>query len=321
VAAAVLGLHYLGNRAIQKVDWDNLDANEEYNKIKQYMSADIPTVIALGPPGLPFVDSAHSVLAWKVEERPSGEKRIYVYDPNVTASDPDCDFKYFKVGEPYSECGITKPRFAAFLPGSWYHSTNKQDVVDFLLDVLENDPLLELPIFGGVASPVDLVITAPDGLQLSKTTNQIPGAVYFEADLNGDGELDDLFVIQNRKLGIYVIKVVPEPGAHPTDTFTLRICLGGECFTLADSVRISNIPEEGYWILSTDTGLKLIPAKGDVNGDGVLDVLDVRLCLQIATDFLEGTMEQRIAADVDGDGQVTRADAETLAGWIIGIGD
>ena len=62
-------------------------------------------------------------------------------------------------------------------------------------------------------------------------------------------------------------------------------------------------------------------APGDINGGGAKDVLDVRLCLQIATGFLEGTAAQRAAADVDGDGDVDLADAEWLAKYIIHIID
>lgn len=55
--------------------------------------------------------------------------------------------------------------------------------------------------------------------------------------------------------------------------------------------------------------------------DRVIWVLDARLCLQIATGFLEGTAAQRAAADVDGDGDVDLADAEWLAKYIIHIID
>jgi hypothetical protein len=62
-------------------------------------------------------------------------------------------------------------------------------------------------------------------------------------------------------------------------------------------------------------------APGDINGDGKNDVLDVRLCLQIATGFLQGTAQQRAAANVDGDGDVDLDDAEWLASYIIHIID
>jgi len=63
------------------------------------------------------------------------------------------------------------------------------------------------------------------------------------------------------------------------------------------------------------------PTRGDINSDGQLDVLDVRLCLQIATGFLDGTAAQRSAADVDHDGDVDLVDAQLLAKYIIGIED
>ncbi len=61
----------------------------------------------------------------------------------------------------------------------------------------------------------------------------------------------------------------------------------------------------------------LVP--GDTNGDGTVDVRDVRLCLRIATGAISGTTEQRVAADVDHDGDVDRVDVQILAEYIIGI--
>jgi hypothetical protein len=73
-------------------------------------------------------------------------------------------------------------------------------------------------------------------------------------------------------------------------------------------------------IFAGGTGVPVVEYTiGDVSGNGVIDVLDVRLCLQIATGFLAGTPAQRAAADVDGDGDVDLADAEILAEYIIGI--
>ncbi len=62
------------------------------------------------------------------------------------------------------------------------------------------------------------------------------------------------------------------------------------------------------------------PAVGDVNSDGVINILDVRLCLQIALGVIPGTAAQRSAADMNGDGQVTLADAQLLADYVIGLG-
>jgi len=59
--------------------------------------------------------------------------------------------------------------------------------------------------------------------------------------------------------------------------------------------------------------------KGDVNGDDVIDLLDVRLCAQIAQGYVTGTAAQRAAADVDDDGDVDADDARILAEFIIGI--
>lgn len=62
-------------------------------------------------------------------------------------------------------------------------------------------------------------------------------------------------------------------------------------------------------------------APGDINGDGAINVLDARLCLQIVTGFLTPTAAQRAAADVDGDGDVDLVDAEWIAKYVIHIVD
>lgn len=56
---------------------------------------------------------------------------------------------------------------------------------------------------------------------------------------------------------------------------------------------------------------------GDLNGDGVIDILDVRLCLQLAEGVIQGTAAQRQLADMNGDGQVTLADAQLLAQYVM----
>ncbi len=58
--------------------------------------------------------------------------------------------------------------------------------------------------------------------------------------------------------------------------------------------------------------------KGDVNGDGQINVTDARICLQIALGFIQPTDKQKQACDVNGDGQVTLADAQEIARFAIG---
>jgi len=64
--------------------------------------------------------------------------------------------------------------------------------------------------------------------------------------------------------------------------------------------------------------MQLAYAKGDVNGDGVIDLLDVRLCSQIAQGIITGTAAQRGAADVDDDGGVDMDDVTILSEYVLG---
>lgn len=111
-------------------------------------------------------------------------------------------------------------------------------------------------------SPVDVVVTDPDGLIISKEVNEIPGATYNEIDIDGDGDLDDQIRIPDRKIGNYIIEISPEPGASPTDTYTLKVSLFGVPIILAENIQISDIPSDPYIIESTPTGISLpiIPA-------------------------------------------------------------
>ena len=69
--------------------------------------------------------------------------------------------------------------------------------------------------------------------------------------------------------------------------------------------------------ITCDLEVELGP--GDIDGDGVITVLDARLCLQIATGVITGSLEQHATADVDNDGDVDRDDAKLLAQHVIGL--
>ncbi|HED03498.1 MAG TPA: hypothetical protein ENI60_01875 [Candidatus Fraserbacteria bacterium] len=64
--------------------------------------------------------------------------------------------------------------------------------------------------------------------------------------------------------------------------------------------------------------VKLSGGNGDANSDDQINVIDARICLQIALRFIQATDTQINACDVTGDGQVTQADAEKIAQFAIG---
>ena len=69
---------------------------------------------------------------------------------------------------------------------------------------------------------------------------------------------------------------------------------------------------------SAEIEVPIVDTRGDVDGNGVVDVVDVRLALQIALEFLDPSIGGR-AADVDEDGNVDVDDAEHMARRVIGL--
>ena len=115
------------------------------------------------------------------------------------------------------------------------------------------------PLVYYAASPVDMVVTDPDGFTINKESSEISEASYTEIDINGDGDFEDIVYILNHKMGDYIAKVVPDPDAAPTDTYTLKVSSEGETTVLTDIVQISDIPDQPYLIESTDTGINAAP--------------------------------------------------------------
>ena len=95
-------------------------------------------------------------------------------------------------------------------------------------------------------SPVDLIITDPQGRIVSRDTCDMPYADYFEFDMDGDGELEDMISIGLGRIGNYTVQVVPEAGASPDESYSLWLANGNEVTWLAQDVAISDIPSGGY---------------------------------------------------------------------------
>lgn len=103
--------------------------------------------------------------------------------------------------------------------------------------------------------PVNLIITDPDGLIISKDLNEVPDAFYWIDDLDGD-DSPDVVIELFFKEGVYRIQVEPRPEAKSTDTYTLVFedYGTGQEITLADGILIENIPDEPYKIEIAGTG-------------------------------------------------------------------
>jgi len=94
--------------------------------------------------------------------------------------------------------------------------------------------------------PVDLVVTDPDGLTISRSSSEIPDAIYMIDDFNDDGSPDTLVGIANSKIGTYDIAVVPQTEAQLTDTYTLITSQRAGTTVVADNVTVEDIPGDAY---------------------------------------------------------------------------
>jgi len=122
-----------------------------------------------------------------------------------------------------------------------------------IIEKISRKITLPKPLFIIAESPVDLIVTDPNNLTISKQINDIGGAIYIEQDINQDGHLDDLIYIPDRKIGDYQIVVVPEFDAKPTDTYTLYVSADNATLILAENVQIKKIPDQPYIVRSTET--------------------------------------------------------------------
>jgi PKD repeat protein len=134
------------------------------------------------------------------------------------------------------------------------------DYDDYTPDFYAGEKVSTPTLVFNLMCPADISVTDPDGLVIDKHWSQIPDAKYVEADLDGDGELDDMVVIPSPKFGDYHLGVTPEPYASPTDTFSLVISGQGTTLTLAQNVQLGEVPADSYIIRSADgEGMQAAP--------------------------------------------------------------
>lgn len=162
------------------------------------------------------------------------------------------EMEFYDYSKPVTYKDVTYPNMLELMNTATWQEDAAHGIANGILGYLEERGLT---ITGH--SPVDIVVTDPDGLTISKHVNEILGATYTEIDLDGDGDLDDQIRIPDRKIGDYTIMVLPEPGVLPTDTFTLEVSLFGIPIIIVENVQISDIPSQPYIVTSTET--EIIP--------------------------------------------------------------
>ena len=125
-------------------------------------------------------------------------------------------------------------------------------------------------------SPVDLIVTDPDGFTITPTTiissdeeylREIPGTLYYsEMEKGEDGNPIDRVYSYIRKTGDYTIKVLPDSAASPTATYTLDFQAGDQLITLAQDVPLNQIPQNGYGVAVSSMGVveSFIPISIDI---------------------------------------------------------
>ncbi len=111
--------------------------------------------------------------------------------------------------------------------------------------------------------------------------------------------------------------------ASPTCTdegYTLTSC--SEC----DYTKTVAIPAKGHAFSGVccltcgapDPDFEPTYSKGDINGDGKINIMDINVLKRLATGNIEPTLEQLDAADYNCDGKVNAIDANTLSRYIAG---
>jgi len=120
-------------------------------------------------------------------------------------------------------------------------------------------------------SPVDLIVTDPNGDSIGVDFNTIPDASYDDTtDVNQDEDNDDRVIILNPVIGEYMVRVVGEPGGDGGN-YTLAVKIDGNEDTPLVTAAAAPGPEEVDTVFYPVTEY----LRGDPDRDGTKSVGDV----------------------------------------------
>ena len=166
---------------------------------------------------------------------------IYVFDPCV----PPWKFKLVETDLVVPTVSST---LAGLVPASppWSALTTPRNHIELLSEFpailcgLDPNCLLVEKF-----SPIDILVTAPNGNAISNVSTSMPGAEYSTVT-DASGDETATVIIPFPQGGQYTITATPKPGAKPTDTFTILQIQNGVTTTIAQDMPIQSIPPTGF---------------------------------------------------------------------------
>jgi hypothetical protein len=162
---------------------------------------------------------------------------------------------------------------------------------------------------------------------IEKATEPSGGAGF---DFTDDIEAPNAFALNDGETktflnvapGTYTVTEADPMGTPGDYNLTALVCVEDQVNNSTENLgsRQATIRlDPGETVTCTFTNRRRPYVKGDVNGDGFVDLIDVRMCHQIATHFRTGTPLEQDAADVDSDGDVDMDDVTILSQYVLGI--
>lgn len=144
------------------------------------------------------------------------------------------------------------------------------------------------PRIGGLVktnSPIDLVVSDPDGVTITPNTtirtdeeisHEIPGELYYSIyDTEPDGSPKTEVYWPKLKMGNYTIRPIKRADASTSSVYGISIITDAGSKVIAENVPINDIPETGYGITVSETGVttfvptELTPYITDESADSI----------------------------------------------------
>ena len=160
-------------------------------------------------------------------------------------------------------------------------------------------------------SPVDFILTDPNGDSIGLGFSTIPGATYDTTlDYNHDGDNDDIATLPNRLVGSYTIRVYPEP--YQKGTYTLGIRIDGgvmnyltKFFRCPEPSGVDIYHYQAPWYLS-----------GDANSDWNITVGDIVYLINYLYKYGPAPVPALPAGDATCNGMVDVGDVVYLINYL-----